>query len=173
MTTDVRRAVPSVDAILRSDAGRRASGTLGRSLLKLELASVLEEARADAAAGVAPAEPEDLLATAARRASRVVNGLSPVVNATGVVLHTNLGRAPMPEAAARAAARAARSYTDLEVDRDSGARGRRSARAETMLTAVTGAEAALVVNNCAAAVLLAAAVVQLALNFTTRYSARF
>jgi len=157
MTTDVRRAVPSVDAILRSDAGRRASGTLGRSLLKLELASVLEEARAAAAAGVAPAEPEDLLATAARRASRVVNGLSPVVNATGVVLHTNLGRAPMPEAAARAAARAARSYTDLEVDRDSGARGRRSARAETMLTAVTGAEAALVVNNCAAALMLALA----------------
>jgi len=157
MTTDVRRAVPSVDAILRSDAGRRASVTLGRSLLKLELASVLEEARAAAAAGVAPAEPEDLLATAARRASRVVNGLSPVVNATGVVLHTNLGRAPMPEAAARAAARAARSYTDLEVDRDSGARGRRSARAETMLTAVTGAEAALVVNNCAAALMLALA----------------
>jgi len=157
MTTDVRRAVPSVDAILRSDAGRRASGTLGRSLLKLELAAVLEEARAAAAAGVAPAEPEDLLATAARRASRVVNGLSPVVNATGVVLHTNLGRAPMPEAAARAAARAARSYTDLEVDRDSGARGRRSARAETMLTVVTGAEAALVVNNCAAALMLALA----------------
>jgi L-seryl-tRNA(Ser) seleniumtransferase len=157
MTTDVRRAVPSVDAILRSDAGRRASGTLGRSLLKLELAAVLDEARAAAAAGVAPAEPEDLLATAARRASRVVNGLSAVVNATGVVLHTNLGRAPMPEAAARAAARAARSYTDLEVDRDSGARGRRSGRAETMLAAVTGAEAALVVNNCAAALMLALA----------------
>ena len=157
MTTDVRRAVPSVDAILRSDAGRRASVTLGRSLLKLELAAVLEEARAAAAAGVAPAEPEDLLAAAARRASRVVNGLSPVVNATGVVLHTNLGRAPMPEAAARAAARAARSYTDLEVDRDSGARGRRSTRAETMLAAVTGAEAALVVNNCAAALMLALA----------------
>ena len=157
MTTDVRRAVPSVDAILRSDAGRRASGTLGRSLLKLELAAVLEEARAAAAAGVAPAEPEDLLAAAARRASRVVNGLSPVVNATGVVLHTNLGRAPMPEAAARAAARAARSYTDLEVDRDTGARGRRSTRAETMLAAVTGAEAALVVNNCAAALMLSLA----------------
>jgi L-seryl-tRNA(Ser) seleniumtransferase len=157
MTTDVRRAVPSVDAILRSDAGRRASGTLGRSLLKLELGAVLEEARAAAAAGVPPPEREDLLAVAARRASRVVNGLTAVVNATGVVLHTNLGRAPMPDAAALAAARAARSYTDLEVDRDTGARNRRSARAETMLAAITGAEAALVVNNCAAALMLALA----------------
>jgi hypothetical protein len=57
MTTDVRRAVPSVDAILRSDAGRRASVTLGRSLLKLELASVLEEARAAAAAVWRPPSP--------------------------------------------------------------------------------------------------------------------
>jgi len=80
-----------------------------------------------------------------------------VINATGVVLHTNLGRAPLSEAVARAAARAASSYTDLEVDRQTGARGRRSSRAESMLVALTGAEDALVVNNCAAALLLALA----------------
>ena len=91
------------------------------------------------------------------RASAVATGLTPVINATGVVLHTGLGRAPLPAAAARAAARAARSYTDLEVDRETGGRGRRSARAEALLTALTGAEAALVVNNCAAALLLALA----------------
>jgi L-seryl-tRNA(Ser) seleniumtransferase len=155
--TDVRRKMPSVDALLRSDPGRRASGSLGRPLLKRTLTEVLEHARAAAAAGVEPPSAEDLLAAAAGRASRVVRGLTTVINATGVILHTNLGRAPLPAAAAGAAARAARSYTDLEVDRDSGARGRRSSRAESMLAAITGAEDALVVNNCAAAVLLALA----------------
>ena len=81
----------------------------------------------------------------------------PVINATGVILHTNLGRAPLPERAARAAARAARNYADLEVDRETGRRGKRGRHAELLLTALTGAEAALVVNNCAAALLLAMA----------------
>jgi L-seryl-tRNA(Ser) seleniumtransferase len=80
-----------------------------------------------------------------------------VINATGVVLHTGLGRAPLPERAAAAAARAGQGYVDLEVDRESGARGRRSTRAERLLTSMTGAEDALVVNNGAAALLLALA----------------
>ena len=78
-----------------------------------------------------------------------------MINATGVVLHTGLGRAPLPERAAAAAARAGQGYVDLEVDRESGARGRRSTRAERLLTSMTGAEDALVVNNGAAALLLA------------------
>jgi len=155
--TDARRKVPSVDGLLRSVPGRRAAASLGRPLLKRTLTGVLDEARDAAARGVDPPLPDELLARAAGRASRVVSGLTPVINATGVLLHTNLGRAPVPEAAARAAARAARSYTDLEVDRDTGARGRRSTRAETMLIAITDAEAALVVNNCAAALLLSLA----------------
>ena len=77
-----------------------------------------------------------------------------MINATGVILHTNLGRAPLPERAIKAAARAARGYSDLEVDRETGARGRRSSRAEAMLIALTGADDALVVNNCAAALML-------------------
>ena len=155
--TDARRKVPSVDALLRSDPGRRAARALGRPLLKRELAHVLDAARAAAEGGVAPPSAEELLTAAAGRASGVIRGLSVVINATGVILHTNLGRAPLPEAAARAAARAGRSYTDLEVDRGTGARGRRSSRAESMLSAITGAEDALVVNNCAAALMLALA----------------
>jgi L-seryl-tRNA(Ser) seleniumtransferase len=155
--TDARRRVPSVDSLLRSDPGRRASRALGRPLLKRELAQVLGSARTAAEGGVEPPPSEELLAAAAERASRVIRGLSTVINATGVILHTNLGRAPLPAAAARAAARAGRSYTDLEVDRDTGSRGRRTFRAESMLAALTGAEDALVVNNCAAALMLALA----------------
>lgn len=154
MATDVRRSIPSVDALLRSDPGRRAAATFGRPLLKYTLAQVLREARAAASNGAPPPSDDDLLARAAARASWSATGLEPVINATGVVLHTGLGRAPLPEVAARAAARAARSYSDLEVDRASGDRGRRTTRAETLLMAITGAEAALVVNNCAAALLL-------------------
>lgn len=155
--TDARRKVPSVDALLRSAPGRRAAASLGRPLLKRTLTDVLDAAREAAQRGIDPGPPDELLAAAAGRASRVVGGLTPVINATGVLLHTNLGRAPLPEVAARAAAGAARSYTDLEVDRETGTRGRRSTRAETMLSALTGAEGALVVNNCAAALLLSLA----------------
>jgi L-seryl-tRNA(Ser) seleniumtransferase len=154
---DARRKVPSVDALLRSDPGHRAATTLGRPLLKQTLAQVLEEVRATAETGGEPPTHEEILARAASRASRIGSGLTPVINATGVVLHTGLGRAPIPEGAARAAARAARSYADLEVDRTTGARGTRTGRAEALLTALTGAEAAFVVNNCAAALLLSLA----------------
>ncbi len=157
MADDVRRKVPSVDALLRSAPGRRAAESLGRPLLKAMLVSTLDDVRAGAARGGAPPDDDEILTSAATRASAVATGLTPVINATGVVLHTNLGRAPLPPAAAAAAARAARSYTDLEVDRATGRRGRRGARAEMVLTALTGAEAALVVNNCAAALLLSLA----------------
>jgi L-seryl-tRNA(Ser) seleniumtransferase len=153
--TDPRRKLPSVDALLRSEPGARAAAHLGRPLLKLTLTQVLDEAREDTARGGEPPVADEVLATAAERASAAISGLQPVINATGVVLHTNLGRAPLPESAAAAAALAGRGYTDLEVSRRTGARGRRSTRAETLLMALTGAEAALVVNNCAAALLLA------------------
>ncbi len=151
---DARTRVPSVDALLRSEPGVRAARSLGRPLLKATVTKVLEEVRAAAAAGGSPPEPDEILAAAAARASQVASGLTPVINATGVILHTNLGRAPIPASAARAAARAAASYTDLEVDRNSGGRGRRGTRAETLLMSLTGSEAAFVVNNCAAALLL-------------------
>jgi L-seryl-tRNA(Ser) seleniumtransferase len=118
---------------------------------------VVEGVRSAAARGRTPPEDEVILARAVGLAARITYGLSPVINATGVVLHTGLGRAPLPDAAARAAARAARAYSDLEVDRETGTRGRRTSRAEFLLSALTGAEEALVVNNNAAALLLALA----------------
>ncbi|MCD6021821.1 MAG: selenocysteine synthase [Actinomycetia bacterium] len=157
MAVDVRRKVPSVDALLRSGPARRAASTLGRPLLKRMLEDVLAEVRSAAAGGENPPPDEVLLARALGRASRAAQGMVPVINATGVILHTNLGRAPLPERAARAVARAARSYTDIEVDRRTGRRGGRGGHAETLLTALTGAEGAMVVNNCAAALLLAMA----------------
>jgi len=157
MAVDARRKLPSVDALLRSEPGRRAVAHFGRALVKHMVAGALDEARAGAARGIAPPSDDELLARAIGLVSKIATGLTPVINATGVVLHTNLGRAPLPEAAARAAYRAASGYSDLEVDRESGTRGKRSARAEAMLVALTGAEDALVVNNCAAALLLALA----------------
>ncbi|MEA2558489.1 MAG: L-seryl-tRNA(Ser) seleniumtransferase, partial [Actinomycetota bacterium] len=154
---DVRRALPSVDALLRSAPGQRAAKSLGRPLLKTTLAAVLENVRTAASQGDAPPTADEILARAAAIASRTKSGLTPAINATGVILHTGLGRAPLPEAAAMAAARAGRSYGDLEVDRLTGARGKRTTRAELLLTALTGAEAAFVVNNCAAALLLSLA----------------
>jgi len=156
--TDVRRSLPSVDSLLRSGPGGRAAGTFGRRLLKHAVNEVLDEVRSSARA-TSDERPSDdeILARAIATASRISVGLTPVINATGVILHTNLGRAPLPERAVEAAARAARGYSDLEVDRETGVRGKRSSRAESMLVAITGAEDALVVNNCAAALLLSLA----------------
>ena len=156
-TAEPRRKIPSVDALLRSEPGCRASATFGRALLKRTLNRALEGVRAAAEKGIQPPEDDVVLARGVALASRTASGLTPVINATGVLLHTGLGRAPLPEHAAEAAVRAARSYGDLEVDRETGKRGKRTTRAELLLTALTGAEAAFVVNNGAAALLLALA----------------
>jgi L-seryl-tRNA(Ser) seleniumtransferase len=125
--------------------------------VKLAVARTLEEIRAQAARGADPPDDDTILARALGLASNNATGLTPVINATGVVLHTNLGRAPLPPSAIEAVARAAGSYSDLEVDRTTGRRGTRTSRAEFLLAALTGADDALVVNNCAAALLLSLA----------------
>ncbi len=152
-----RRRIPAVDALLRSAPGRRGAERFGRPLVKWAVQRVLDDVRAGAERGVDPAPDDVLMARALGLVARTSFGLSPVINATGVILHTGLGRAPLSRPAARAAARAAEGYADLEVDRETGARGKRTTRAETLLTAITGAEAALVVNNNAAALLLSLA----------------
>jgi L-seryl-tRNA(Ser) seleniumtransferase len=144
-----------VDALLRSGPGAKAVAEFGRPLMKWTVQQTLELARAAAKKGVEPPPGDVLLAHAVGLAARTSFGLTAVINATGVVLHTGLGRAPLPENAARRAARAAAGYADLEIDRETGKRGKRTTRAEIFLGALTGAEDALVVNNNAAAVLLA------------------
>ena len=153
-TTDARRKVPSVDAVLRSTPGQRAARVVGRSVLKRTLTAELEAVREAAARGEEPPIADEILASAVATAARATNGQTRVINATGVIIHTNLGRAPLAARAVEAVGRAAQSYTDLEVDRTTGQRSSRGARAELLLASLTGAEAALVVNNCAAALVL-------------------
>src|SRR6266542_2265111 len=156
-SSDRRRSVPSLDALLRSAPARRGARKFGRPLVKHALRAQLEEIRRHAARGRPLPDEEVILARALGAAARSFYGISEVINATGVVLHTGLGRAPLPRVAAEAAASAARGYTDLEVERETGKRGRRTGRAEAILESITGAEAALVVNNNAAALLIALA----------------
>ncbi len=157
MAPDARRKIPSVDALLRSAPGRRAADVVGRAPLKRQLTQTLEEVRAAVAGGAETPEADQILATAVSRARKLAFGMAPVINATGVIVHTNLGRAPLADEAVRAVVRVAGGYADLEVDRDSGGRGTRAARAEALLAAVVDAPAALVVNNCAAALVLSLA----------------
>ena len=152
--SDARRKVPSVDAILRSAPGQRASRVVGRPVLKRTLTAELDAVRAAAANGDEPPMADEILAAAAAIAMRAVTGQTPVINATGVIIHTNLGRAPLAQPAVEAVATAAAGYTDLEIDRTTGARGSRGGRAELLLASITSAEAALIVNNCAAALVL-------------------
>ncbi|MCW3057376.1 MAG: L-seryl-tRNA(Sec) selenium transferase, partial [Solirubrobacterales bacterium] len=129
------RELPSVDrlatSVARAELAQRRNELLAGELAEADL---LERAR-----------------------TRLRPSLRRVLNATGVIVHTNLGRAPLSAGARLALARAASGYSNLELDLESGERGSRRAHVEALLLELTGAEAALVVNNCAGAVLLAAA----------------
>jgi L-seryl-tRNA(Ser) seleniumtransferase len=156
---DLRRRVPAVDEVLRDPALGALEERHGRLALLHCLRQSLDAARLLAATGDAAALEAALSGVAtdvARRLAASAQGsLVRVINATGVVLHTNLGRAPLPqEATARITAIAA-SYSNLEYDLDSGERGHRELHAEERLRGLLGTDAAVVVNNNAAAVLLA------------------
>ena len=117
--------------------------------------SVLGRLRRETAAGAEALPPDEILRAAAEELLKIcLPAITPCINATGVVLHTGLGRARLAEEAAAAIAAAARSHSTLEVDRETGGRGYRGDRAGRLLSMLTGAEHALVVNNCAAAVFL-------------------
>ncbi|MFM8319756.1 MAG: L-seryl-tRNA(Sec) selenium transferase, partial [Chloroflexota bacterium] len=150
------RDLPSVDQLLQTPQAAGWLAQFGRPLTVEALRGALAEARrCFTPAQPLPTRPE--LLEQARQAldAWTAPTLQPVINATGVVLHTNLGRAPLSRAALQAAQAAALGYSNLEYDLAAGKRGSRLAHAETLLQRLTGAEAALVVNNNAAALLLA------------------
>ncbi|MCI0520462.1 MAG: L-seryl-tRNA(Sec) selenium transferase [Chloroflexi bacterium] len=150
------RSLPSVDALLQTPAAAQAIAHYGRPLTVEALRAALDEARDGfRAAKPLPGEAELLARAAALLAGWTAPSLLPVINATGVILHTNLGRAPLSAAALQAVWSVAQGYATLEYDLGKGQRGSRLVHAEALLQRLTGAEAALVVNNNAAAVLLA------------------
>ena len=142
------RRLPSVDALVRSPDGRALVEQHGRTAAVEALRAALAEARAS---GGRPAE--QLVADAAASLARPPS-LRPLINATGVIVHTNLGRAPLAEAALARVVEVARGYSTLEYDVEAGRRGSRHDHLSAILAALTGAEAGLAVNNNAAAVLL-------------------
>jgi L-seryl-tRNA(Ser) seleniumtransferase len=155
MTVDPRRLLPNMDVLLGHPELAERVVTFGREVVLGAARQALEVSRV-AVAGGGPVPGIDELAA---RVAGELDGLwagrtRAVVNATGVVLHTNLGRAPLSEEARAAVAEAA-GYATVEYDLAGGTRGRRGAAAEALLRAATGAEAALAVNNAAGALLLA------------------
>jgi L-seryl-tRNA(Ser) seleniumtransferase len=148
------RGLPSVDKVL---ADGRIGGLTGypHELLVGLIRKQLEQARQSILAGRKGVSLDEIVKSVLAWLERLEKpGLRRVVNASGVVIHTNLGRAPLSEATLAAMAEAGRSYSNLEFDLESGARGSRHVHVEGLLCQLTGAEAALVVNNNAAAVLL-------------------
>jgi len=149
------RALPSVDRVLSdgrvqrlvADYSHEAVLGLVREQIDVARSAILEDRPA-------PDMDEIIIAIKQRAESQWRSWPVPVINATGVVLHTNLGRAPLSQDALEAIARASGSYSDLEMDIESGRRGSRHGYVSGMLCQLTGAEAALVVNNNASAVLL-------------------
>ena len=152
-----RRGLPSVQRLLEQPDAARLIDRFGRASVVGALRAALEEARAALRDGAASPGLDALLTQAERLLDAAPHrGLVRVINATGIILHTNLGRAPLPGAAMAAVAEAA-GYCSLEFDLAAGSRGSRTQGVEPLLRELTGAEAALAVNNAAAAVLLALA----------------
>jgi L-seryl-tRNA(Ser) seleniumtransferase len=150
------RSLPSVDQLLQASETGGLIAYYGRPLTIEALRACLDEVRT----GYAPHTPIPGVAALLVRAEDLLqtwtaSSLLPVINATGVVLHTNLGRAPLSAAAMQASQAVGGSYSTLEFDLEKGLRGSRLLHAENLLRRLTGAEAALVVNNNAAAILLA------------------
>ncbi len=148
--------IPSIEQLRQRESMRALEAQYGRAAvvdaLRAEAAAIRERASAGEA-------PEDVVSAIergvpARLAASAAPSLREVINATGVIVHTNLGRAPLARAATARIAALASGYTNLEYDLEAGARGRRDVHAERLLCRSTGAAAAVVVNNNAAAIML-------------------
>ena len=156
---ELLRQIPSVDELLAQPRLAALSKRVERNLVVEVARTVLADLRARIAGdsnwtalGLNAASVEELISTAVERI--LSRSLQPVINATGVILHTNLGRAPLPETVVDEFRRTATQYSNLEYDLEAGARGKRDVHTGELLTRLTGSEAAIVVNNCAAAVLV-------------------
>jgi len=149
------RNLPSVERVVNGESLSAAVCVHGREMV-VELArEALDVARKNVLAGSpAPSGDEIAEAVLSLMASLTEPSPRPVINATGVVIHTNLGRAPLSNAALAAADAVGRGYSDLEIDLGTGRRGSRQAHLQSLLRRITGAEAALAVNNNASALLL-------------------
>lgn len=159
--SDMRRRLPAVDQLLSQPDYVRLSALYGRDLVRQRIRAGLDEIRrqvTDRTAG----EPESVeialedMANSIRRDldARLGRGIVRVLNCTGVFLHTNLGRAPLPSDVAQELVPLLDAYCDLEIDLETGGRSDRNRRARALLTELTGAESALVTNNNAAALVL-------------------
>ncbi len=160
---ELLRQIPSVDELLLQPRLAALAKRVDRNLVVEVARAVLGDLRSRIAGEMVLGALADFAALAAssleERISAMVerilaHSLQPVINATGVILHTNLGRAPLTEAAVTEFRRTATQYSNLEYDLEAGARGKRDVHTSELLTRLTGAEAAIVVNNCAAAVLV-------------------
>lgn len=153
--------LPSIDKLLRLPSVQALVSSHGHSLVAAEARAQVDSLRAQALAGVLPASalsPEALgQSLAGRIAGRLAPNMRRVINLTGTVIHTNLGRAVLPQAAIDHLVAMMAGPNNLEYDLDSGSRGDRDSIVEGLLCEITGAEAATVVNNNAAAVLLSLA----------------
>ena len=161
---DARRGLPPLDRLLDDPAVATLIPLYGRDQVRVQARRVVDDLRRRLAADPPP-PPEEMERAVAALPARIAAALESalggplrrVLNATGVFLHTNLGRAPLPPAVARSLPPLLDAYCDLELDLATGRRGQRNGRAERLLTALSGAEAALVVNNNAAALVIALA----------------
>ena len=151
------REIPSVDRLLKSPVANDMVAKYGRTLTTASIRQHLETIRTKILVGNESQLPQD--GAILHEADEWLNSflsptLQPVINATGVIVHTNLGRAPLSQSAIQAIQAVAQNYSTLEYDIDAGARGSRSVHAEQQLQRITHAESALVVNNNASAVML-------------------
>jgi L-seryl-tRNA(Ser) seleniumtransferase len=151
--TDPRRELPSVSSLLETSEIRSLLEHHPRRIVVDAIRDAVEAARANGSAQKTEKEWIASIAVAVENLSHP--SLRRVINATGVVLHTNLGRAPLAASAVRAIADIASGFSNLEYDVDTGKRGSRYSHCVALLSQLTGAEDALVVNNCAAAMVLA------------------
>jgi L-seryl-tRNA(Ser) seleniumtransferase len=156
---ELLRQIPSVDEVLAQARLAALAKRVDRQLVVEVARAVLADLRARiaedsnwTAISLDGGSVEELISAQVEKI--LSRSLQPVINATGVILHTNLGRAPLPETVVDEFRRTATQYNNLEYDLEAGTRGKRDVHTAELLTRLTGAEAAIVVNNCAAAVLV-------------------